>query len=423
MKLSRYEREGFIRVSGLMAENVGFRATMLISFYYLYLNQSMVTSSTSRMSFAESLANRWRTQLLNDYPNHSPITHESIIHWLLGENSAALDDLTPAEQAAFEQGVSFRYRVLQQRYLDISPEQAYRNLMKRLGSLVILRQKIRAWVATSRDRQRNVVDVLQEVIQEMLNSDRYLQQQLQWIGQCTADTRLRSSLLLASLEEYSLRPIRNQPLLVYRFVNYLRRSQRSGLTQVPTGEWVRQVSEEMISDETEERVSLLDEQALADYEETQYQQQQQVQRLAVKAEFETYLREKVDPVAADWLKLYLKGESQEAIAKTLNLPIKQVYRLREKVSYHAVRNFALKHAPELVDGWLGTSLSEHHLGLTLSQWEQFWDGLTPVQRQLIDNLQAGQTFEAIAKNQKLKTTQVLSEWTKLYLKAQEIRNS
>ncbi|MEL7037110.1 MAG: HetZ-related protein 2 [Cyanobacteria bacterium J06592_8] len=374
------------------------------------------------MTFAETLADRWRSQLQNDYPNHSPTTHESIIQWLLGENSAALNQLKLNEQSAFEQGIGFRYRVLQQRYLDISPEQAYRNLMKRLGSLVILRQKIRAWVATSRDRQRNVVDVLQEVIQEMLNSDRYLQQQLQWIAECTTDSRLRNSLLLASLEEYCLRPIRNQPLLVYRFVNYLRRSQRGGLTQVPTGEWVRQVSEEIISDETEERVSLLDEQALTQYSDTQQFEEQQAQRLMVQTEFETYLREKVDPVAAQWLQLYLTGESQEAIAQALNLPIQQVYRLREKVSYHAVRNFTLKHSPELVNSWLGTSLSEHRLGLTPTQWKEYWDSLSPMQRQLIEDLQAGQPIEAITKHLKLKTTQVLSEWTKLYLNAQAIRN-
>lgn len=374
------------------------------------------------MTFAESLANRWRTQLQNDYPNHSPNTHDSIIRWLLGPNSEALDAMTDNEQSAFEQGLKFRYRVLQQRYLDISPEQAYRNLMKRLGSLVILRQKIRAWVATSRDRQRNVVDVLQEVIQEMLNSDRYLQQQLQWIAECTTDSRLRNSLLLTSLEEYCLRPIRNQPLLVYRFVNYLRRSQRGGLTQVPTGEWIKQVSEEIISDETQERVSLLDEEALVQHENTQQLEDIQLQRLTVQAEFEVYLREKVDPVAAEWLQLYLTGESQEAIAKILNLPIKQVYRLREKVSYHAVRNFALKHAPELVDSWLGISLLEHRLGLTPSQWQEYWDNLTPMQRQLIEKLQANQAVEAIAKDLKLKTTQVLSEWTKLYLNAQTIRN-
>ncbi len=374
------------------------------------------------MTLVTSLAHRWRSQLQNDYPGHSSTTNDSIVQWLLGPNWAAWESLTPTEQAAFEQGVSYRYRVLQQRYLGVSPEQAYRNLMKRLGSLVILRQKIQAWVATSRDRQRNVLDVLQEVIQEMLNSDRYLQQQLQWIAECTTESRLRNALLLASVEEYCLRPIRNQPLLVYRFVNYLRRSQRGGLTQVPTGEWVRQVSEEMISDDTEERVSLLDEQAVVQYEENQKFEEQQMQRVAVQTEFETYLREKVDPVAAEWLQLYLKGESQEAIAQVLNMPIKQVYRLREKVSYHAIRNFALKHAPELVNGWLGISLSENRLGLTPSQWEDYWNSLSEMQRQLIEDLVRGKSIDAIAKHLNLKTTQVISEWTKLYLQAQGIRN-
>lgn len=54
------------------------------------------------------------------------------------------------------------------------------------------------------------------------------------IARCTADPRLRNALLLAATEEYCLRPVCNKPLLVYRFVNYLRRTQRGGLTQVPT---------------------------------------------------------------------------------------------------------------------------------------------------------------------------------------------
>ncbi|BAS56702.1 hypothetical protein NIES2135_39820 [Leptolyngbya boryana NIES-2135] len=37
----------------------------------------------------------------------------------------------------------------------------------------------------------------------------------------------------------------------------------------------------------------------------------------------------------------------------LDMPIKQVYRLREKVNYHAVRVFAQKSQPELVTEWLG----------------------------------------------------------------------
>ena len=113
------------------------------------------------------------------------------------------------------------------------------------------------------------MDVIQEVIQEMMRSDRHLAQHFEWIAQCTSNSRLRNLIMLASVEEYCLRPIRNQPLIVYRFVNYLRRSQKGGMTQVPTGELIRLVSEEITGEEGEESLSLLDIQALSRYQEEQ----------------------------------------------------------------------------------------------------------------------------------------------------------
>ncbi|MGB3403508.1 MAG: HetZ-related protein 2 [Microcoleaceae cyanobacterium] len=375
------------------------------------------------MDLAESLAKQWHSQLQTESPDLSSTTQESIVQWLLGEDSQQLNDFTPQQRKVFETGLHFRYQILRQRYLNASPEQAYRRLIQRLSGLVILRQKIRAWVATSRDRQRNVIDVLQEVIQEMLNSDRYLQKQLKWISQCTSDTRLKNALLLTSLEEYCLRPIRNQPLLAYRFVNYLRRSQRGGITQVPTGEWVRQVSNEIITNEAEDTINLVDQEVLTSYEEEQFLEEQQVQRMVVKKAFETYLEEQVDPVTSEWLRLYLQGSSQETISQIMNLPIKQVYRLREKVCYHAVRNFALKHKPELVTEWLGTSLSENRLGLNPTQWQEYWNSLEADQRYILEQLKAKEEVNTIAKKLGWKTSQVLSEWTKLYFQAQSIRNN
>jgi DNA-directed RNA polymerase specialized sigma24 family protein len=197
------------------------------------------------------------------------------------------------------------------------------------------------------------VDVLQEVLQELLQNDNYLQQQLAWIAECTQDRRLGNALLLASLEEYCLRPIRNQPLLMYRFVNYLRRTQRGGMTQVPTAEFIRLVSEEIAPDDAEGSLSLLDNKAIADYQATEsYWEQQEIRRMVV-AKLEAYLEEKVDPLAAQWLQLYLQGQTQEAIAQALHIPIKQVYRLREKVTYHAVKVFAPKKQPALIAEWLG----------------------------------------------------------------------
>lgn len=256
-----------------------------------------------------------------------------------------------------------------------------------------------------------------------MQSDTYMRQQIAWIGQCTADPRLRNALMLASIEEYCLRPIRNQPLLVYRFVNYLRRSQRGGMTQVPTGDLIRLVSEEITPDEADNPVSLLDAQAVAQYQDMQAWEEQQMLREKVIQEFAVYLQEQVEPTAAEWLKLHLQGQSQEAIAQALNLPIKQVYRLREKINYHAIRVFGFKHQPELVGAWLGASLTEHSLGLTPEQWQKFWTGLTPFQQQLLDRLKSGQRLEAIAKDLNLKINQVSGEWSKLYLVAQEIRSN
>ncbi|HEY9805026.1 MAG TPA: HetZ-related protein 2 [Candidatus Obscuribacterales bacterium] len=375
------------------------------------------------MRLADKLANDWRSQLQTDCPEQSEAHRESIIRWLMGEDLDRFDTLTSDQLAIVQQAMDYRYRILQQRYLGVGPERAYRKLIQRLSSLFLIRNKIKTWVALSRDRQRSVVDVLQEVIQELLQSDGYMQQQVTWIAQCTPEPRLRNTLLLASVEEYCLRPIRNQPLLVYRFVNYLRRSQRGGMTQVPSGDLVRLVSEEITPDEAENPVSLLDNQAVAQYQDQQSWEEQQVARTAVKQSFEQYLAEKVEPDAARWLQLYLQGHSQEAIAKTLNLPIKQVYRLREKISYHAIRVFALKNEPELVATWLETSLQEHSLGLTPEQWQKYVDGLTSEQRQLLERLREGSTLEAIAGDLNLKTNQVMGEWSKLYLAAQELRSA
>lgn len=371
---------------------------------------------------AQELAGEWRSRLINDFPDQKPATRESIIRWLLGEDLERFDALSPSQLAIVKQAMDYRYRILQQRYLGVRPERAYRNLTTRLGSLVLLRNKIRTWVALSRDRQRAVVDVLQEVLQELLQGDRYIQQQIAWISKCTTDTRLKEALLLTSVEEYCLRPIRNQPLLVYRFVNYLRRSQRSGLTHVPEGEGVRLVSAEVTLDETDAPMSLLDSQAMSEYQDNQAWEEQYSARTAVKQEFENYLAENVSEEAREWVRLYLQGLSQEAIAQKMNLPINQVYRLREKVSYHAVRVFALKTQPELVANWLQTSLQENNLGLTPTQWQQYWEKLTQRQRQLLEKLKAGHSVEAIAKDLGLKTHQVMGEWSKLYLAAQALRS-
>ncbi len=372
---------------------------------------------------ADQLEQEWRSRLARDYPDYSPATRQSIVRWLLGDNLDRFESLLPEQLTIVKQAMDYRYRILRQRYLGVAPERAYCNLTSRLAGLVTLRNKIRTWVSLSRDRQRAVVDVLQEVIQELLNSDRYIQKQIAWIAQCTEDVHLRDALLLTTVEEYCLRPIRNQPLLVYRFVNFLRRAGRGGMTHVPEGDRVRLVSECLTPEEMDAPVSLLDNQAVVEYQENQAWEEQQALRLSVRREFEAYLAENLGEEAAQWLRLYLQGQSQEAIASALGLPIQKVYRLREKITYHAIRVFSIKAKPELVASWLEISLKEHNLGLTPIQWQDFCQTLTPQQRQLMEELKTGKALEAIAKDLKLKYNQAIGEWSKLYLAAQAIRGS
>ncbi|PSF39027.1 hypothetical protein C7H19_02950 [Aphanothece hegewaldii CCALA 016] len=346
----------------------------------------------------------------------------TIIQWLLGEDKEYWSTLPQEQRKMAIQGLNYRYQILKERYLNITPTQAYRNLLNRLSSIVSLRQKIKTWVSLSRDRQRAVVDVVQEVIQEMLNSDRYLQGQMNWIAKCTTDEKMRNYLLFASIEEYCLRSIRNQPLLVYRFVNYLRRHSCSGLTKLPQNENIRILSEQVILDELENSISLLDHQAVSDYEDQQYWEEIETHRSKVQKSFEAYLAENLGNEAVEWLRLYLAGQSQEAIAQSLNLPIKQIYRLREKITYHAIRVFALKEESKLVFEWLEIS-PQHNLGLTPTQWESYWEKLTPSQQQIFNHLKEGETIAAIAQHMNWKRSQVIKEWTELYLVAQELRTS
>jgi hypothetical protein len=370
----------------------------------------------------EKIATKWQDRIATECSGQNITTQASILNWLLGENRERLEPLDLEGLKIADRAIDYRLRILVQRYLGLPPERAYKNLMQRLGGLAVLRDKIRAWLTLSGDRQRQVIDVLQEVIQEMLQGDKYIQQQIAWIGQCTRNPRLRDTLLFASIEEYCLRPIRNQPLLAYRFVNYLRRSQKGGVTNVPQGDLVKLVSDEIIGD-SDSTLSLLDKQAQENYHNQQAWLETQTTRNRVKEELHAYLVEHLGQEAGQWLELYLQGKTPESIAIALKMEIKQVYRLREKINYHTLKVFAIKAEPELVSQWLHISLQEHNLGLTIGQWEQFCGGLEPKQREIMLGLKAGASVESIAKSLQIKTNQVMGIWSQIYLSAQEIRTS
>ena len=291
---------------------------------------------TSQGIALKDLAQIWQWQLAFDYPNCSAATKESIVCWLLGNRAEHLD----SEQFKLvQQGIAYRYRILQRRYLGQAPEQGYRRLMTRLGSLVVLQNKIRMTIALSRDRRRQIGEVLQEFLQDLLQRDCYLQQQMTTIAQCTDDIRLRHALLFTAIEEYCLRPVRHQPLIVYRFINYIRRLSPGGVTQVPNSREIRIVFAQLPTEDSDRTFSLLDARAIGQYNEQEEAAEQQSERDEVKQQLSQYLDQKLGHSAVQWLDLYLQGQSQQAIAQQLNLSAKDVYRLREKVCYHATRLF------------------------------------------------------------------------------------
>ena len=380
----------------------------------------MPSDSSSPSEIVNSLTEFWETQTASDLPKQSAETHQAIAQWLIG-NPERFAEMSEADIKLAKKAMDYRYRIFITRYWGLSPERAYKRMLQKLGGLFLIRSKIRTWIALSRDRKRAVKDVLQEVIQEMLQSDRHMREQTLWIKQCTDRASLRNLLTLATIEEYCLRPIRNQPLLVYRFVNYLRRSQRGGMTQVPSAEIIQLISEEIGKDPTEGTLSLLDFEALDRYEIEQNKVQQQISRQQVKAQFADYLQETLGDTAVQWLELHLQGYAQDSISRQLGLNVRQAYRLREKVSYHAIRIFTLKQQPDLVFSWLKTSLKQHNLGLTPVQWDSYWQTLTPEQQTLIQDFKAGKTVEQIAQSTNLTQRQVTGKWAELYLLAQETR--
>jgi macrodomain Ter protein organizer (MatP/YcbG family) len=371
-------------------------------------------------SLSQDLSSIWQKQLATDLPDQSAATHQAVTQWLVGEPER-FDQMSANEVKLAKNAMDYRYRIFLSRYWGLSPEYAYKRLLQKLGGLFLIRSKVRTWIALSRDRKRAVKDVLQEVIQEMLQSDRHMQQQTQWISQCTTRSSLRNLLVLATIEEYCLRPIRNQPLLVYRFVNYLRRSQRGGMTQVPSAELIQLISEEIGTSEAEGTLSLLDFEALDRYEAQKDFEAQQSARQVVKQQFADYLHEKLGETAVQWLDLHLQGYTQDHIAQQLQLSVREAYRLREKVSYHAIRIFTIKEQPDLVFTWLKTSLKHHNLGLTPTEWQSYFNALSEPQQQLIAAFKAGKTVKEAAKAFDLTEKQVLSKWAELYLKAQEVR--
>ncbi|PSB57192.1 hypothetical protein C7B77_09260 [Chamaesiphon polymorphus CCALA 037] len=390
------------------------------------MTATLIPNLTARPALTTTVADeidrQWQTRVAAECAQQTEASQASIVNWLLGEDRQRLETLEPRELQIARQAMDYQWRILSQRYLGLPPTRAYKHLMQRLGGVAVLGEQIRAWIAQSSDCQRTVVDVLQEIIQELLQSDRYIQQQLAWIGKCTQNPRLRDALLFASVEEYCLRPIRNRPLIAYRFVNYLRRSQSGGVTSIAKGELVKLVSDEVIAND-DSTWSLLDDRSQEEYLQQQAGEEIQVLRENVKAELRDHLVAKLGTEAGVWLDLYLQGQTPEAIAQAMGLPIQHIYRLRENIKYQAAKVFGMKDRSELVAQWLQISLTEHNFGLTASQWDNLCGSLAPLQLQILTSIKAGSSIEQIARLLHMRTNEVFKAWSQVYLVAQSLRTN
>lgn len=384
------------------------------------MNLSFLMDSMGNIA---TLRDQWRNHCQNtDTSQLGQVDCTLIVDWLLGAEASEKEALPAEKWLLFEKGIAYRYRVLT-KYLALRPSQRFGRLLRRLSQVVTLRQQIQTWISLSRDRRRTVYDVLEEVIQEMLQRDRYLRQELEWLRTCNPPRSLQEAFLCTAIEEYCLRPIQNQPLISYRFVNLMRRYQRSGMTNVPAKQSLKLLSTELELKNSEQTINLLDNEAIARHQTKDEIWQQDFLRQAVMDNFLAYLKEKMkkDPLAVPWLELYLQGKSQEAIAEILNIPIQKSYRLRDKVKYHAIHNFAIKTQPDLVAAWLQTTLTEHQLGLTRQQWQTLQEQLTPEQQEILDIFQQTSTRQTSPTELDCKSKSLLQEWSKIYLAAQKIR--
>lgn len=375
------------------------------------------------MTLLEQVTQDWQTRLEETGSHQSADTRSSILKWLFGPNPERINAMDDHALGLFQRHLEYRYTVLCQRYLNLAPPLAYQRLMRRLIGASFVQQKLRICIEQSRDRQRSLMRALEEVVQEMLEHDTYLKEQCIWTQRCTPSPRLRPLLLFANIEEYALRPIRNQPLIARRMLTYLANAEQGGVTQLPDDGSIYIISDRNPLDIDDlEYQSYFDGPPIDQYEDPLLEEDQHYSRRKVQREFELYLSEELGEIAVNWLRLYLQGYSQEKAAERLGVPLKQLYRLREKISYHAIKVFSLWVQPDLVAEWLNTSLHDYNLGLTPGQWERFWQTLTPRQHLILKELKKGLSLETIAVQHHLKRNQVNAEWGRLYLAAQRLRN-
>jgi DNA-binding CsgD family transcriptional regulator len=140
----------------------------------------------------------------------------------------------------------------------------------------------------------------------------------------------------------------------------------------------------------------------------------------VVEELLAYLKERNQDECADYFALRLIDLPTQEIETLLGLTPRQRDYLQQRFKYHLLR-FALSHHWELVHEWLEAGL-ETNLGLTVQQWQQLQDTLSPKQNKLLALKQQGVSDSEAAKILAMTPTQFQKQWSKLLEQAWDIRN-
>ncbi|ACK68416.1 conserved hypothetical protein (plasmid) [Rippkaea orientalis PCC 8801] len=166
----------------------------------------------------EPLKAFWRKRLVKELPYYDGKMTQSILCWLFTDQG---DKTLVCDELAFNERLHYRYRILQQRYLDRDSHQAYSRLIIRLAAVLLGIPSIQVWLKQRSKSQKQLLKLIQILVQELLDNDSNLQQRIKPICEYTSNFHLHQALMLATVEEYCLEKVNNQPLLIHRFRQYL----------------------------------------------------------------------------------------------------------------------------------------------------------------------------------------------------------
>lgn len=143
-------------------------------------------------------------------------------------------------------------------------------------------------------------------------------------------------------------------------------------------------------------------------------------RQTIIAELIAYLDDRKQQDCADYFILRLQDLPASEIESIMNITPRERDYLQQRFKYHLIR-FALSHRWELVHQWLEADL-EKNLGLTLQQWQVFFEQLSPQQQKLLDLKRQKLPDAEAAQVLGCTIAQMQKQWFKLLEQAWEIRN-